>query len=314
MPAAPLSTSAAADTRLPARAWLIVGLLSVVACLNYLDRVMLTTMRESLGVPRELKGTSVAFRYNEWASFEKALDALGTNIAAVVMEPMRSEDPRDNFLQRVAHAVRARGGVFMVDEVSAGWRFGFPGGAARVGVEPDIAVYAKATSNGVPFGAVLGRGEVMDAANASFISSSHWTDGLGAAAALACVSKMQRQGTQAYVWSLGLGLQASLRELAVKHSALNIVISGQPSAPSLAFSLGADSVAVKALYIRRIVAHGFLVSGQYYVLGTHDEAQVASLLSALDEVCTELTALNEAGQLQATAGAVQVSGGFGRLA
>ena len=38
----------APDSRLPARAWLIVGLLSVVACLNYLDRVMLTTMRESL--------------------------------------------------------------------------------------------------------------------------------------------------------------------------------------------------------------------------------------------------------------------------
>ena len=38
----------APDSRLPAGAWLIVGLLSVVACLNYLDRVMLTTMRESL--------------------------------------------------------------------------------------------------------------------------------------------------------------------------------------------------------------------------------------------------------------------------
>ena len=269
---------------------------------------------QPLGVPRELKGTSVPFRYNDWASFEKALDALGTNIAAVVMEPMRSEDPRENFLQRVADAVRARGGVFMVDEVSAGWRFGFPGGAARAGVQPDIAVYAKATSNGVPFGAVIGRGEVMDAANASFISSSHWTDGLGAAAALACVSKMQREGTQAYVWSLGLRLQASLRELAAKHSALKIIIAGQPPAPSLAFNLGADSAAVKALCIRRMVARGFLISGQYYVLGTHDEAQVGSLLSALDEVLTELTALHEAGRLQATAGAVQVSTGFGRLA
>ena len=37
-----------ADTKLPARAWLIVGLLWVVGCLNYLDRVMITTMRGSL--------------------------------------------------------------------------------------------------------------------------------------------------------------------------------------------------------------------------------------------------------------------------
>ena len=34
--------------KLPARAWLIVGLLWVVGCFNYLDRVMLTTMRGSL--------------------------------------------------------------------------------------------------------------------------------------------------------------------------------------------------------------------------------------------------------------------------
>ena len=35
-------------TKLPPRAWLIVGLLWAVGCFNYLDRVMITTMRGSL--------------------------------------------------------------------------------------------------------------------------------------------------------------------------------------------------------------------------------------------------------------------------
>ena len=48
MPVPSPSISDAAESRLPACAWLIVGLLSVVACLNYLDRVMLTTMRDSV--------------------------------------------------------------------------------------------------------------------------------------------------------------------------------------------------------------------------------------------------------------------------
>jgi MFS family permease len=48
MPATSNTPSDAADARLPSRAWLIVGLLCVVATLNYLDRVMLTTMRESV--------------------------------------------------------------------------------------------------------------------------------------------------------------------------------------------------------------------------------------------------------------------------
>lgn len=36
------------DAKLPARAWLVVALLWLVGCLNYLDRVMITTMRSSL--------------------------------------------------------------------------------------------------------------------------------------------------------------------------------------------------------------------------------------------------------------------------
>ncbi len=37
-----------ASESLPRRAWLVVGLLWFVGCLNYLDRVMITTMRESI--------------------------------------------------------------------------------------------------------------------------------------------------------------------------------------------------------------------------------------------------------------------------
>src|SRR5882757_70851 len=36
------------ESKLPSRAWLIVGLLWMVGCLNYLDRVLVTTMRGSL--------------------------------------------------------------------------------------------------------------------------------------------------------------------------------------------------------------------------------------------------------------------------
>jgi MFS family permease len=48
MSADSLSTSRAADAAPLPRAWLIVGLLWVAGCLNYLDRVLLTTMRDSI--------------------------------------------------------------------------------------------------------------------------------------------------------------------------------------------------------------------------------------------------------------------------
>lgn len=268
---------------------------------------------QPLGVPRELAGTAVPFRYNDPASFRAAMQKLDGKLAAVVMEPMRSELPRDGFVQQVMDACRAAGGVFVLDEVTSGWRFGFPGAAPNLGIEPDIAVYAKAMSNGFPSGAIVGRDAVMDAANDSFISSSYWTDGVGTTAALACVRKMQREGVQAQVWSLGESLQRQLREVAARHPSLSIKVGGMPCAPSFAFQLGEWSGAAKAVCIRKMLTRGFLFSSQLYVMWPHTEAHVASLTSALDEVLGELSHFHESGRMSEEAGITQPCTGFARL-
>lgn len=268
---------------------------------------------QPLGVPRELAGTAVPFRYNDAESFRAAMQKLDGRLAAVVMEPMRSELPRDGFVQKVADACRAAGSVFVLDEVTSGWRFGFPGAALRLGIEPDVAVYAKAMSNGYPSGAIVGKSAVMDAANDSFISSSYWTDGVGTAASLACIGKMQIEDVQAHVWALGERLQAGLREVAARHPALQLKIGGMPCAPSLAFQLGDDSAAAKALMIRHMLGRGFLMSSQLYVMWPHTNAIVSSMLSALDESLGLVTKTHERGALKVESGVKGVQQGFARL-
>src|SRR5690606_13332797 len=103
-----------------------------------------------------------------------------------------SQEPANQFLEKVAARCRERGGILVIDEITSGLRYGFPGASARFGLEPDIAVYAKAMSNGIPFAAVIGRDSVMENAADCFISSSYWTDGIGPAAALALLEKMER--------------------------------------------------------------------------------------------------------------------------
>jgi glutamate-1-semialdehyde 2,1-aminomutase len=269
---------------------------------------------EPHGVPRELAGTAVPFKYNDLAALDRALAQLDGNLAAVVMEPFRSELPRDGFVEKVAARCRAAGAVFVVDEVTAGWRYGFPGGCAKLGIEPDLAVYAKAISNGIPCGAIVGRESVMDAANASFISSSYWTDGIGPAAALACIRKMRRTDAQPYVWSHGEKLQAGLRELAAGFPSLKITIGSQPPAPSFAFGLGELAPAAKALMIRGMLARRFMVSGQLYVMAAHDEALIGAMLSALHETLIEVAALYDDGRLSDEAGRLKPGAGFARLA
>jgi glutamate-1-semialdehyde 2,1-aminomutase len=279
---------------------------------NALDGHLLPGL-EPRGVPRELAGTAIPFRYNDHASFQSALAQLDGKLAAVVMEPMRSEYPRDHFLHDVAAMCRAAGAVLVMDEVTSGWRFGFPGACPSLGIVPDIAVYAKAMSNGIPCGAIIGTDAVMDAANSSFISSSYWTDGLGPAAALACIGKMQRESVQPHVWQLGEKLQQSLRGLAARHEPLNIKIGGMPCAPSFAFGLGEQSAAAKVLCIRGMLARGFLFSSQLYVMWPHTAALVDTMLAALDETLHDLARCHAEGRLAELAGPMPASTGFARL-
>lgn len=262
---------------------------------------------QPLGVPRELAGTAVPFRYNDPASFQAALQKLDGKLAAVVMEPMRSEFPRDGFLQNVIDACHAAGAVFVLDEVTSGWRFGFPGAAPVLGIEPDVVVYAKAMSNGYPAGAIVGKNEVMDASNNSFISSSYWTDGVGTAASLACIGKMRREGVQKHVWSLGERLQAGLREVASRHPALGLKIGGMPCAPSLAFA----NPAAKPLMIRHMLQRGFLMSSQLYVTWSHTAELLGGMLAALDESLGLVLKSQESGGLEVEAAVGQQ--GFARL-
>jgi glutamate-1-semialdehyde 2,1-aminomutase len=269
---------------------------------------------EPRGVPRELQGTAVPFRYNDLASLDRALAQLSGNLAAVVMEPMRSQLPKDDFIGQVAARCRTAGAVFVVDEVTSGLRYGFPGALSRFGIEPDLAVYAKAMGNGFPFATVIGREEIMEASCGSFISSSYWTDGIGPAAALAVLAKAQRIRAHELVWARGGQLQAALRAIAARHPACRLTVGGMPATPTLTFDLGADAPLAQTLYTRKMQQRGLLVSSYFYLMVAHAETHIAQLLECLDPVLGEISQTIESGKLAAESGAARGQRGFTRLA
>ncbi len=266
------------------------------------------------GVPRELAGTSTPFVYNDLASLKAAIARHEGNLAAVVMEPMRSQWPHGRFLEQAAALCRAAGAVWVVDEITAGLRFGTPGALARLGAEPDLAVYAKAFGNGYPFGAVVGREAVMAGADESFISSSYWTDGIGTAAALAVLEQVEKTGASQVVWKQGERMQRAMREIAARHPACAFTVGGMPASPSTTFALGADAPLAKALYPRKMAARGYLVGGVCYLMLAHGEGVISRFLEVLDEVLGELAEAISHGRLEAEAGVPRQEAGFVRLA
>jgi glutamate-1-semialdehyde 2,1-aminomutase len=268
---------------------------------------------QPLGVPRELKGTSVGFKYNDLASFEAALAALDHRPAAVVMEPMRTQWPEPGFLETIKRRAAEVGAVLIMDEITSGWRFGFPGAGAALEIEPDIAVYAKAMSNGFPCGAIIGRGEIMDAANGSFISSSYWTDGVGPAAALACITRMRDNKVQEAIWQRGGDFQSRLRHVASQHGGGRPEIGGMPCNPYVSFAIGAQANLAKIAFIRLMKEQGILLAGVNYVMYTHTDDMFEHFLAAAAGAFDEVGRLVTEGTLEDYVGENTGIGNFARL-
>jgi len=96
------------------------------------------------GVPRGLKGTSVPFLYNRADQLKEIAEKNSGSLAAVVMEPQRDHAPRPGFLKEVREIARKAGAVLIFDEITTGFRMA-PGGIHLIhGIEPDMAVFAKA--------------------------------------------------------------------------------------------------------------------------------------------------------------------------
>jgi glutamate-1-semialdehyde 2,1-aminomutase len=102
--------------------------------------------------------------YQDPSAFEAVLGEHGSEIAAVILEPVMGSaglvaaPPED--LERIARATRAAGAVFVLDEVIT-LRLSTGGAQAELGVLPDLTAMGKIIGGGFPVGAVGGRADLL---------------------------------------------------------------------------------------------------------------------------------------------------------
>jgi glutamate-1-semialdehyde 2,1-aminomutase len=263
------------------------------------------------GVPVELSGTVLAFDYNDLEGFEHLVRSSGAELAAVVMEPTRSEDPHPRFLQTIRQRTSEVGAVLIFDEISSGWRQCVGGAHLLYGVAPDIAVFAKAMSNGYPMGAIIGRRGIMEAAESSFISSTYWTEGIGPAAALATIEKLQRNDIPGHLRKHGRLIQGEWTRLSAEHG-IPLSIRGREVAPSFSFN-HPQSLELMTLFTTWMLDRNILACGSCSLTWAHQSHHVQRYLKAVDQVFGDLaTALRHDTVLDSLRGPVRHDG-FRRL-
>ena len=178
-------------------------------------------------------------------------------------------------------------------------------------MQPDIAVFAKAMGNGHPMAAIIGRRNVMQAAQDSFISSTYWTEGVGPTAALGHRGKMQRVDVPEHLAAIGPNCARVFNGL--PPGTVPLKLSGYPALTYLNFD-HPDASALQTLLTVRMLRHGFLADAQFYPCLVHEPRHVDDYLAAAEEVFSELgRAMREGDAAKRIGGPVRHSG-FTRLA
>ena len=233
------------------------------------------------GVPRSLRGLMHPFHYNALDELEEIVSRQKGELAAVVMEPVRDNPPSQGFLSGVRALAREAGAVLIFDEVTAGFRVNAGGIHLTLGVEPDLAVFAKAIGNGYPISAVIGREEIMQAAQETFVSSTAWTERVGSVASLATIKKYKEKNVAAHLIAMGEKVKAAWTGAAAQHG-IKIHTSGLAPLAHFAFD-HPDAQALRTLYTQLMLERGILATGAFYAMYAHEDAHITRFERAVRE-------------------------------
>ena len=116
---------------------------------------------DSAGVPKSIANEVITVPFNDIESYKTALDKWGSEIAAVLVEPIVGNfgivEPEEGFLEQVNELTHKAGALVIYDEVITAFRFMYGGAQDLLQVKPDLTALGKIIGGGLPIGAYGGK-------------------------------------------------------------------------------------------------------------------------------------------------------------
>ncbi len=199
---------------------------------------------DSAGVPAAFAELTITLPYNDINGLISLFMAQGSNIAAVIVEPVPANAglylPREGFLEVLRQQCSEYGAVLIFDEVMTGFRLARGGYQERSGITPDLTALGKVIGGGLPVGAFGGREDIMNKLSPEgpvYQAGTLSGNPLAMAAGLAQLREMDRVNGWATLEELGAAFEAGTRA-ALKKAGRNYVFQRIGSMFCLYFTEG----------------------------------------------------------------------------
>ena len=237
------------------------------------------------GVPKAVCDLTKNFIYNDLSDLERLL--VENEVAAVILEPIQSNGPKDGYLNGVKELTHKYGAILVFDEVVSGFHYALGGAQELFGVQPDLVAFGKGMANGYPISAVAGRKDLLEQIEQGvFVSTTFGGDSISMAAALATIKKLEQPGFYDHITKIGNMLRNGIQECIDKYDLNDVLaVSGMPAHCGVSFE-GYGSLSyldIQSVYSQTMIQNGILVFAIYFLNSHHTESEVNAYLDATDK-------------------------------
>ncbi len=261
---------------------------------------------DSPGVPADIAKNTLTVAYNDLDSAKLVFEKFGTELAAVIVEPVAGNmgvvPPSETFLKGLRELTEQHGTVLIFDEVMTGFRVDYNCAQGYYGVTPDLTTLGKVIGGGLPVGAFAGKREIMEqVAPAGPIYQAGTLSGnpLAMTAGYETLSRLTPE-SYAYFKKLGDQLEAGFREAATKY---NIPHTVNRAGSMIGFFFTNETVvdfetaktsdlALFAEYFKLMAEEGiFIPPSQFegmFLSTAHNEEHIAKTVEAFHTVFAKL--------------------------
>ena len=256
---------------------------------SYNDWFMVTTGIPG-GIPAGTEADTLTFRYNDLVGVERLFADHAGEIACVILEPARTDEPTEEFLQRLKSLVHRNGALLVFDETISGFRWAVGGGQDVYDIAPDLAIFGKALGNGFSISALTGKREFMelgglrhDRERVFLLSTTHGAETHSLAAAKTVIDIYRSEDVIGTLYRQGERLARGVRQAV---SALGIegafTLAGRPCA--LLYGTrdadGKPSQEFRTLFLQELIRRGVLAPS-FIVSYSHTDADIDRTIDAV---------------------------------
>ncbi len=262
---------------------------------------------DSPGVTPAVAGETLLAPYNDLEAVEALFAAHGSDIAAVIVEPVAGNMglvlPRPGFLAGLRDITARYGSLLIFDEVITGFRVAYGGAQALYGVKPDLTCLGKIIGGGMPIGAYGGRADIMEmVAPAGPVYQAGTLSGnpLAAAAGAATLEVLKEEGVYERLEQAGKELAQGLREQAAR-AGVPVQVNQLGSCITVFFADGpvvdyasarrSDTARYGAFFHKMLARSVYLPPAQFetmFVSLAHSGADLERTVAAAAEAMAEL--------------------------